>query len=216
MIWPCRRQRKPSRVLAHHVARSAVFPLRAVHLLLRNARLRARRSVLALPSAYLGEAEDRVGEEIEAEPPWPSPPWPPGYRGDVDPLDVFFSQSTCAGKFQALPVGGGLDQVLDFAKALSDGTLDAGKVKRLHIHWFRHRYYSLDNRRLAAFRLFRLLRDDAKVPVIVLDRSQALRQGWSRKFNTGFTGGQKIRIRQTNEFVGLTREQSTFGHSLWS
>ena len=37
--------------------------------------------MLAAPSAYLGEAEDRVAEEIEAEPPWPNQMWPPGHQG---------------------------------------------------------------------------------------------------------------------------------------
>ena len=49
---------------------------------MRNARLLARRGVLAAPSAYLGEAEDRVAEEIEAEPPWPNQLWPAGYQGE--------------------------------------------------------------------------------------------------------------------------------------
>jgi frataxin-like iron-binding protein CyaY len=57
--------------------------------------------------------------------------------------------------------------------------------------------------------------EGAKVPVIVLNRQQALEELWLKKFSTGFTGGQKIRITQTDRFVGITREQSTFGCSLW-
>lgn len=101
------------------------------------------------------------------------------------------------------------------AKALCDGSVRPKDVTPLNIYWFRHRYYSLDNRRLAAFRLYRLKCEDAKVPVIVLNRRQALEQLWLKKFSTGFTGGQKIRITKTDRFVGMTREQSTFGSSLW-
>lgn len=183
---------------------------------IQQARLLVRRGVLAAPSAYLGEAEDRVAEEIEEEPPWPSQTWPPGYQGTVDAFDIGFSQASCSANFHQPPAPGGPNDILGLAKALIDGRVQPAQVNPIKIHWFRHRYYSLDNRRLAAFRLWRLLDKDAKVPVVVLSRNQALRERWLRKFTTGFTGGRKIRITQTDRFVGLTREQSTFGSSLWS
>lgn len=179
---------------------------------IQNARLSARRGVLAAPSAYLGEAEDRVAEEIEPEPPWPNQSWPPGYQGNLDPLDIFFSQATCSANFRRAPVLGGPNDILGLAKALGDGRISPSDVKPLNIYWFRHRYYSLDNRRLAAFRLWRLMDEEAKVQVVVLNRSQALEKLWLRKFSTGFTGGQKIRITQTDRFVGITRQQSTYGN----
>lgn len=182
---------------------------------IQNARLLARRGVLAAPSAYLGEAEDRVAEEIEAEPPWPNQMWPPGHQGDLDPLDLGFSQAACSRKFRAPPVAGGPEHILGLAAALCDGSIRSSDVRPESIYWFRHRFYSLDNRRLAAFRLFRLKCEDAKVLVIVLNRRQGLEQLWLRKFSTGFTGGQKIRITQTDRFVGITREQCTYGCNLW-
>ncbi|CAK9073168.1 ATP-dependent RNA helicase DOB1 (mRNA transport regulator MTR4) [Durusdinium trenchii] len=183
---------------------------------IQDARLLARRGVLAAPSAYLGEAEDRVAEEIEAEPPWPNQTWPPGYEGHLDPLDIGFSQANCSANFQCPPVRGGPGDILGLAKGLSDGSIFPSQVRPLSIYWFRHRYYSLDNRRLAAFRLWRLFAEDAKVPVKVLNRSQALSEHWLRKFSTGFTGGRKIRIRGSDLFVGATREQCTFGNNLWA
>ena len=183
---------------------------------IQTVRLSARRGVLAAPSAYLGEAEDRVGEEIEAEPPWPKEALAPGYRGNLDPLEIGFSQSHCKATFQRPPVLGGPEDIEGLARALRDGTIDPMQVNPIRLYWFRHRYYSLDNRRLAAFRLWRLLVEDAKAPVVVLNTSQALNGRWLSKFTTGFTGGRKIRITQTDLFVGLTREQSTFGSHLWS
>ena len=183
---------------------------------IQDARLLARRGVLAAPSAYLGEAEDRVAEEIEAEPPWPNQTWPPGYEGHLDPLDIGFSQANCSANFQCTPVRGGPGDILGLAKGLSDGSIFPSQVRPLSIYWFRHRYYSLDNRRLAAFRLWRLFAEDAKVPVKVLNRSQALSEHWLRKFSTGFTRGRKIRIRGSDLFVGATREQCTFGNNLWA
>ncbi len=179
---------------------------------IQRARLLARRGVLAAPSAYLGEAEDRVAEEIEPEPPWPNQSWPPGYRGNVDPLDVYFSQATCSANFRRAPVPGGPSDILGLARALGDGSITPSDVRPLNIYWFRHRYYSLDNRRLAAFRLWRIEHEGAKVPVTVLNRGQALDQLWLKKFSTGFTGGQKIRITETDRFVGITREQCTYGY----
>ena len=183
---------------------------------IQSVRLSARRGVLAAPSAYLGEAEDRVAEEIEAEPPWPKEALAPGYRGNLDPLEIGFSQSHCKATFQRPPVLRGPEDIEGLARALSDGTIDPMQVNPIRLYWFRHRYYSLDNRRLAAFRLWRLLVEDAKAPVVVLNTSQALSGRWLSKFTTGFTGGRKIRITQTDLFVGLTREQSTFGSHLWS
>lgn len=181
----------------------------------RNARLSTRRGILATPSAYLGEAEDMVIEEIDAEVPWPKPTWAPGHSGDLDPLQIGFSQATCGARFRHAPVPGGPDDILGLAKALCDGSIHPREVRPLNIYWFRHRYYSLDNRRLAAFRLFRLKCEDAKVPVLVLNRRQALERSWLKKFNTGFTGGQKIRITRTDRFVGISRLQSTFARCLW-
>ena len=111
---------------------------------------------------------------------------------------------------------GGPGDILGLAKGLSDGSIFPSQVRPLSIYWFRHRYYSLDNRRLAAFRLWRLFAEDAKVPVKVLNRRQALSEHWLRKFSTGFTGGRKIRIRGSDLFVGATREQCTFGNNLWA
>ena len=135
--------------------------------------------------------------------------------GDLDPLDLGFSQAACSRKFRAPPVAGGPEHILGLAAALCDGSIRSSDVRPESIYWFRHRFYSLDNRRLAAFRLFRLKCEDAKVLVIVLNRRQALEQLWLRKFSTGFTGGQKIRITQTDRFVGITREQCTYGCNLW-
>ena len=180
---------------------------------IQDTRLLARRGVLAAPSAYLGEAEDRVAQEIEAEPPWPSQICP--HEGCLDPLDIGFSQSSCGANFRRPPVPGGPDEILGLAKGLSNGSILPMQVDPIKIYWFRHRFYSLDNRRLAAFRLWRLLKEDARVPVKVLNRNQALNELWLKKFNTGFTGGRKIRIRGSDQFVGVTREQSTFGSSLW-
>ena len=182
---------------------------------IQDARLLARRGVLAAPSAYLGVAEDRVADEIEAEPPWPSQICPPGYEGYLDPLDIGFSQSSCGANFRRPPVPGGPDEILGLAKGLSNGSILPMQVDPIKIYWFRHRFYSLDNRRLAAFRLWRLLEEDARVPVKVLNRNQALNEFWLKKFATGFTGGRKIRIAGSDQFVGVTREQSTFGSSLW-
>ncbi|CAJ1351245.1 unnamed protein product [Effrenium voratum] len=183
---------------------------------IQEARLLARRGVLAAPSAYLGATEDRVAEEIEPEPPWPRQSFATGYEGCLDPLDIGFSQQSCAANFPQSPVPHGPESVLDFAKALKDGSVLPAHVKPIEIYWFRHRFYSLDNRRLAAFRLWRLSEEDARVPVKVLNRSQALNKHWLKKFSTGFTGGRKIRITGSDHFVGVTREQSTFGSSLWS
>ena len=72
-----------------------------------------RRGVLAAPSAYLGEAEDRVGEEIEAEPPWPNQFWPED--GLLDRMKLGFSQATCGAKFRAPPADGP-DHILGFGK----------------------------------------------------------------------------------------------------
>lgn len=86
----------------------------------------------------------------------------------------------------------------------------------LEIFWFRHRFYTLGNRRLGAFRLWRLAAGcAAQIPVKAVNRARALERQWLEKFSTGFTGGRHIRISNTDKYVGLTREQSTYWSGAW-
>ena len=179
-------------------------------------RLRARRGVVAMQSAYLGEQEDNIGEELEPEPPFPQALLPLG-PGHLDPLDVGFSQECCSAKFRR-PIAtssGAAASILDMVRALVEGELDVSQF-RLEVYWFRHRFYSLGNRRLAAFRLWRLLVGTPfTIPVIVVDKSRAVSRQWLTKFTTGFTGGRKIRVTRTSEYIGMSRQQSTHGRPLW-
>ena len=49
--------------------------------------------------------------------------------GDLDPLDMGFSQNTCGAKFRAPPVTGGPDHILAFAKELCDGSIHPSDMK---------------------------------------------------------------------------------------
>ena len=183
---------------------------------IQEVRLRARRGVVAMQSAYLGDQEDNVGDELEPDPPFPQQllPLGPGY---LDPLDIGFSQANCAAKFQRpiATLSGCAESILDLARALEEGLLEISQLT-LEVYWFRHRFYSLANRRLASLRLWRLLAGiPLKVPVVVVDKSRAVKQHWLKKFTTGFTGGRKIRVTHTGEYIGMSREQSTHGHCLW-
>jgi len=184
---------------------------------IREARLQARRGVVAMQSAYLGEQDDLAGEELEPEPPFPQQLLPLG-PGWLDPLDIMFSQGHCAAKFRRPIETSAVTaaSILELAQALAHGELDVSQFS-LEIYWFRHRFYSLGNRRLAAFRLWRLLLGTPlSVPVVVVDKSRAVKRHWLSKFTTGFTGGRKIRVTHTGEYIGMSREQSTYGQSLWS
>ncbi|CAE7872439.1 mtr-4 [Symbiodinium necroappetens] len=183
---------------------------------IREARLQARRGVVAMQSVYLGEQDDVAGEELEPEPPFPQQLLPLG-PGWLDPLDIMFSQGHCAAKFRR-PIETGTStaaSILELAQALAHGDLDISQFS-LEVYWFRHRFYSLGNRRLAAFRLWRLLvGTPLSVPVVVVDKSRAVKRHWLSKFTTGFTGGRKIRVTHTGDYIGMSREQSTYGQSLW-
>ena len=170
-----------------------------------------------MQSAYLGEQDDLAGEELEPEPPFPQQLLPLG-PGWLDPLDIMFSQGHCAAKFRRPIETSAVTaaSILELAQALAHGELDVSQFS-LEIYWFRHRFYSLGNRRLAAFRLWRLLLGTPlSVPVVVVDKSRAVKRHWLSKFTTGFTGGRKIRVTHTGEYIGMSREQSTYGQSLWS
>ena len=183
---------------------------------IREARLQARRGVVAMQSVYLGEQDDVAGEELEPEPPFPQQLLPLG-PGWLDPLDIMFSQGHCAARFRR-PIETGTStaaSILELAQALAHGDLDISQFS-LEVYWFRHRFYSLGNRRLAAFRLWRLLvGTPLSVPVVVVDKSRAVKRHWLSKFTTGFTGGRKIRVTHTGDYIGMSREQSTYGQSLW-
>lgn len=183
---------------------------------IRETRQRVRRGVLAVQSMYLGEAEDLAGEEIEPDLALPHPMLGIGQQGVLDPLDIGFSQLTCGAQFRASSVCEQSASVLDLAKDLCSGRVRVQDIEVLEIFWFRHRFYTLGNRRLAAFRLWRLLAGDSvQIPVRAVGRARALERGWLDKFTTGFTGGRHIRISNTNKYVGLKREQSTYWSGVW-
>eukprot|EP00933_Yihiella_yeosuensis_P037915 TRINITY_DN31915_c0_g1_i1.p1 TRINITY_DN31915_c0_g1~~TRINITY_DN31915_c0_g1_i1.p1 ORF type:complete len:347 (+),score=59.59 TRINITY_DN31915_c0_g1_i1:28-1041(+) len=201
--------REVSFVLRHHLASPELANA------IKETRCSARRGVLAAPSAYLGEAEDRGAEELEPDPPWPAASLALG-AGVIDPLEIGFSQASCADHFSESTIFSGPKRILGLAEALALGDVDIHELPPLEIYWFRHRFYSLGNRRLAAFRLWRMLSgEQVKVPVVVVDRTRAHEREWLKKFQTGFTGGRRIRISYTSFYIGTTREQSTYGKSLW-
>lgn len=183
---------------------------------IQETRVHVRRGVLAVQSMYLGEAEDFAAEEIEPDPPWPQPTLAIDDTGWMDPLDIGFSQLVCGAHFRDHSSCECSASVLDLAKELVSGKVQVQSIDVLEIFWFRHRFYTLGNRRLGAFRLWRLAAGGAaQIPVKAVNRARALERQWLEKFSTGFTGGRHIRISNTDKYVGLTREQSTYWSGAW-
>lgn len=190
--------------------------------LIQETRTCIRRGVLIAQSLYLGEAEDVAGEEIELEPPLPGPGIELYARDSLDPLTIGFSHATINEAFQTVPHRAP-ETFLRLAEALHAGTIHIRKLPELEVYWFRGRFYTLGNRRLAAYRLWRLLEtahhateSSVRIPVRRVDRTKALEMGWLDKFTTGFAGGRYVRVRGTGLLVGGSRETSSYGASLWS
>jgi hypothetical protein len=99
----------------------------------------------------------------------------------IDPATVRFSQSSISPNFSA---GGSVD---DLAAGLRGGTVKAGEVPAIRLVEKEGSRFTLDNRRLEAFR-----RAETPVPYRMATPEEAAAEAW--KFTTK-NGGTSIRVR---------------------
>jgi len=100
----------------------------------------------------------------------------------IDPKEVRFSQDSIKGSFKA---GGTVEEL---AEGLKNGTVDPAGVTPIRLVEKDGQWFTLDNRRLEAFRRAGIL-----VPYRMATPEEAAEEQW--KFTTR-NGGTSIRIRE--------------------
>ena len=111
----------------------------------------------------------------------------------LSPREVRFTQQECSPWFQD---GTWLPEL--FMSVVS-GAVRVGDVPPLRVYWYRGRRYSVDNRRLAVWRILHLQGVVRQVPVFQM--RQAVGPSFFRKFSTRCEG-EFILIRGVNLIVG--------------
>lgn len=146
----------------------------------------------------------------------------PPMRYDIFRLEVSrigFTQEFCSPNFRDGR------SILETAQGLIKGLISPPDLPIMEVVWHRHRFFSVDNRRLAALRLAdmayreRGIRDlsfplPLAVNVRLIDELHALRRGWDSKFETGLWAGRSIRVRPDGLQVGRSLASTTFGCDL--
>lgn len=122
----------------------------------------------------------------------------------VDPSDVGFTQCSISPTFQDGRKL--LDVVLQLARSdIQKRTIPMMNVVRHDDGWL----YSLDNRRLAVFRLLKMAGCVYRIKVRVVSKPQ---HEWRRKFDTR-TEGAQVRVRTIDRWIGMGEADTTFDWS---
>jgi hypothetical protein len=145
-------------------------------------------------------------------------PLAPG-KHELRVQDIGFSQESCGVRFRdGRPVLDTASELLHDAKLLS-------AIPAIEVVYHRGRFFTLDNRRLVAFRLVDLARKirgiptelplPVRIPVEIVGRERAVYRQWDRKFHTGLWAGRSILIERTSGLrVGSSAATTTFGIDL--
>ncbi|CAE7403268.1 gacGG [Symbiodinium sp. CCMP2592] len=115
------------------------------------------------------------------------------------PQDVRFSQATIKQTFQNDVT---LDETLG---QLASKCTAKRAVNMIRVVKHQGQIFTLDNRRLAVFRLLSILGEVRGIKVRVVEKTQE----WHQKFNTG-TDGTVVRVRGTKYIIGMDKSSTTF------
>lgn len=129
----------------------------------------------------------------------------------IDPADVRFSHPAISPHFRSgLPLEEAVKKLLQGARKR-----DFSKVGPLPVRWHQGHFHTMGNRRLAVYRLFKfqLPCGSHRCPLIRARRvneAEALRWPWNRKFQVDEMEGRRVRVREVDQVVGETAEETTF------
>eukprot|EP00933_Yihiella_yeosuensis_P008423 TRINITY_DN113856_c0_g1_i1.p1 TRINITY_DN113856_c0_g1~~TRINITY_DN113856_c0_g1_i1.p1 ORF type:complete len:419 (-),score=67.06 TRINITY_DN113856_c0_g1_i1:271-1527(-) len=120
------------------------------------------------------------------------------------PSEIGFTQDSIKSEFQSG------ESLLQSAIKVANHDIQKRDIPMIHIVWSdRHnKYFSLDNRRLAAFRLLEMCGKTRKIKCTVEDMKSKCDE-FNRKFDSK-DGGKTIRVRGTNKIVGTSTSNTTF------
>lgn len=119
----------------------------------------------------------------------------------VFPSEIYFTQSSIKSCFQD---GRSL---METARQVARHDIDKSEIVMMRVVSYNGRLWSLDNRRLAVFRLLAMTDKVYKVKVEVVPFEQVSEE-WYRKRDAE-NDGVRIRVRQTGEWVGQHRNDTT-------
>jgi len=127
---------------------------------------------------------------------------------------IWFSQETCSHHFRHGTI------VLETAAAIIKDPPLRDKIPQIQVVWHKGKLFSLDNRRLAAFRIADLAVKHRqllplRITVRLVSGDGAMERRWSQKFMTGLWAGKIIRITgRCGGTAGTTLASTTYGREL--
>jgi len=132
-------------------------------------------------------------------------------RFPIDPTLVRFTHNEISPTFK------NGNSILESLRSLLLPRTSSGFTRRrdfplLQVRWYRGNFYTLGNRRLALFRLYKFScspDSNPEIEVVRVSDEEARHWDWASKFNTGQTGGRSVKVRELNWVIGETAHETT-------